>query len=386
MKNDRYDKVLGFATQGSGGDDEARLTALLSHVPAEIVPFNRKQKLRNIRSILQHILRERPSLVVMEGTGIAGGLSVLLGKWIAKTPYVISSGDAVGPFIASKAPLLGPFFNLYEKLLYKGASGFIGWTPYLTGRALTYGTRYGITAAGWAPFSYTDTEIQAARSSIRQRYGIPDSALVVGIVGSLNWNRRIGYCYGYELVKALKQVNRQDVWVLIVGGGSGKERLEAEAGGLDNIVFTGRVAREEVPAYLSAMDVGSLPQSVDQVGSFRYTTKVSEYVAVRLPIVTGNIPMAYDLDDGWMYRLQGDKPWDSAYIQAMVAFMESLTAADARARKNLVPYNLALFDKQRQIAKVGEFIEDLVQKTARVSTHSREGKSAGRTLPTGAAE
>jgi hypothetical protein len=49
--------------------------------------------------------------------------------------------------------------------------------------------------------------------------------------------------------------------------------------------------------------------SVDQVGSFRYTTKLSKYLAFGLPVITGQIPLAYDLDDGWIWRLAGDAPW-----------------------------------------------------------------------------
>src|SRR5204863_4201797 len=94
---------------------------------------------------------------------------------------------------------------------------------------------------------------------------------------------------------------------LLVGDGSGRARLEARAAGLPagRVVFTGRVPQDELPAYYSAMDVGSLPQSVDRVGSFRYTTKLSEYLAFRLPVVTGHIPLAYDLDGGWLWRLPG---------------------------------------------------------------------------------
>ena len=50
-----------------------------------------------------------------------------------------------------------------------------------------------------------------------------------------------------------------------------------------------------MPNHLAAFDLASLPQSVDGVGSFRYTTKLSEYLAAGLPIVTGQIPAAYDL-------------------------------------------------------------------------------------------
>lgn len=371
MKNIECNEILGFATQGSNGDDENRLKTLLSKVSATIYPFVRQKKLHNTWHILRYMIRERPGLVVMEGTGIAGGMALLLGSLIAKVPYVVSSGDAVGPFVASKVPLLGPFFNLYEKLLYKRAAGFIGWTPYLTGRALTCGAKYAMTAAGWAPYVYTEAELQQARSTIRGRYGISESDLVIGIVGSLNWNKRAGYCYGYELVMAVRQLKRKDVRVLIVGDGSGKAKLEEAASGYASILFTGRVPREEVPAYLAAMDAASLPQSVDQVGSFRYTTKVSEYLAARLPLVTGKIPMAYDLDHDWLYRLNGDKPWEQTYIRSMADFLENVSLEEVKERKSKVPHNLALFDKEQQINKVGEFIQDILQEKRLCRQHNR---------------
>jgi hypothetical protein len=69
---------------------------------------------------------------VMEGTGLA----VMIGRLLRGVPYLVSSGDAVGPFIATQWPLFEPVFLAYERLLCRWSAGFIGWTPYLTGRAL----------------------------------------------------------------------------------------------------------------------------------------------------------------------------------------------------------------------------------------------------------
>lgn len=353
-------KVLGFATQGSGGDDELRLKTLLSRLPVRFYPFLKRRKLAAGWSLFRQIVKEKPRLVVMEGTGLAGGLALIAGNMVAKVPYVVSSGDAVGPFISSKAPLLGPLFTLYEKLLYRRSLGFIGWTPYLAGRALTFGAKHGMTAAGWAPFTYSEEEKGRARTRIRESLRIPEHHIVIGIVGSLNWNRRLGYCYGYELVRAVQGLARSDVTVLIVGDGSGRARLEELNGGRSRVIFTGRVSREEVPAYLSAMDMASLPQSVDQVGSFRYTTKVSEYLSVGLPIVTGRIPMAYDLEEHGMYRLPGSKPWDPVYTDSMRAFLERITREELRRKSESVTRELPVFDKERQIGKVSTFISDLL--------------------------
>ena len=133
--------MLGFATQGSGGDDEARLRALLEPLNAEILPFDRRAKAAELPRRLGGLRTERPDLVVMEGTGGAGGLALLLGRLGYGIPYVVSSGDAVGPFVTAQSRLAGPVFGLYERWLCRLSAGFIGWSPYLTGRALTFGAR-----------------------------------------------------------------------------------------------------------------------------------------------------------------------------------------------------------------------------------------------------
>jgi|GEM_PF-109838 len=353
-------RVLAFATQGVGGDDEARLKTLLSQTPAQFFPFDRRRKLRSAWRLFLQMLRDRPRLVVMEGTGIAGGAALIAANLLAGIPYVVSSGDAVGPYVASRNRLLGLFFSLYEMLLYRLSAGFIGWTPYLAGRALSFGARFGMTAAGWAPFAYTEEELAAFRVQIRQKYGIPETNVVVGIAGNLNWNRKAGYCYGYELVQALRRIKRQDITVLIIGDGSGLEKLKALGGGDRRLVFAGRVDRQEVPKYLAAMDLASLLQSVDKVGSFRYTTKISEYLAAGLPVVTGKIPMSYDLNRDWMYRIGGSKPWSPEYIGELAALLESVTLEELRERKKRVPRQLPEFDRDLQVSRVSHFIRDIL--------------------------
>ncbi len=352
-------KILAFATQGAGRDDETRLRALLGNFQAEFYPFQQSEKIKSGLGLYRRIKALKPDLVVMEGTGIAGGTAVILNSVLRNIPYVLSSGDAIGPFIAAQYPLLGPFFKLYEKILTRCASGFIGWTPYLSGRAITFGCKKVMTASGWAPQILSLEDLKSHREKTRKALGISENDIVVGIVGSLAWNSRVGYCYGYELVRAYPK--RQDLKILIVGEGSGRAHLEKLAGNSQNIIFTGKVPRENVPHYLAAMDVASLPQSVDQVGSFRYSTKLTEYMAVALPMIIGQVPMSYDLfgniPGDWMWRMPGDSPWSETYIQALRKLLESLNKAEIQ--KKQVPRSLPEFEKEFQVRRVTEFIQDL---------------------------
>ena len=348
--------IACFATQGSGSRDELRIAQLLQPLSPHVVPFDPGKRVSGAISLVRRLRALRPDAVVMEGTGVAGGVAVMTLQSSVGVPYVVSSGDAVAPFLANVSPALGVAGGLYERLLCRRSSGFIGWSPYLVGRALTFGSPRAMTAPNWA-----EPPSGGRGAEIRSSLGIPADAVVFGIVGSLNWTPRVGYCYGLELVQAAVSLRRTDAAVLIVGDGDGRPRLEELAGDRlgRSIFLPGAVPRSAVGDYLEAMDVASLPQSVDGVGSFRYTTKISEYLAARLPVVTGEIPLAYDLDDGWIWRLPGDAPWDERYIASLRRLMSSLDRQEVLRRKPAYAHR-ELFDRDRQVRQVSAFVRDVV--------------------------
>jgi glycosyltransferase involved in cell wall biosynthesis len=350
--------VLAFSTKGDGSNDASRILMLLADVEHERFAFDHSAKFKSGVRLLRRLLREPPALAVMEGTGVAGGLPLIAAKWLAGVPYVVSSGDAVGPYLGLHSRVVGWLGGLYERLLCRNAAGFIGWTPYLAGRALTYGTPRVMTAANWPVFSEPEND----RREVRRQLGVPEDAIVFGLVGALRWSPRRQYAYGLEMVQAIREVNRDDVVVVIAGGGEGLERLRVAAGdALGRSVFLpGPIERREVPGFLAAIDIASLPQSVDQVGAFRFTTKLSEYLRAGRPVVTGEIPLAYDLDTGWLWRLPGDAPWDPRYREALTELMQSVDPATVATKAAAVPRDLPEFDYEAQRARTGAFIRELL--------------------------
>ena len=296
----------------------------------------------------------------MEGTGLAGGLAVIIAKLGFGVPFVFSSGDAVGPFLGMRHRHLLPAAIAYERLLYHSCAGFIGWTPYLVGRALTWGAPRAITAANWPS---EQTRLGDHRAQHRAQLGIADDAIVFGLVGALPWTASRGYCYGLDLVRAVRRCTNDHVVVVVVGDGTGRERLAEEAGDLlgTRVLLPGAVPREDVPGMLSSFDVAALPQSTDPVGAFRYTTKLCEYLAAGLPVVTGRVPFAYDLDDGWLWRLPGDGPWSELYVDALADLMNGLEASELAWRTARVPRQLREFDYPLQLTRVTAFISDVLQ-------------------------
>ena len=186
MNSGEQTRILWFATKGSGTNEALRIDTLLSKFAGrKEIPFSKKGKMAGWIEIMKTISAEKPDLVVMEGTGIAGGLACLYGKLFHGVSYVVSSGDAVGPFMRAHHMVIGLLFEVYERLLCRLSAGFIGWTPYLCGRAMTFGAPRAMTAAGW-PLGgdRSPADLLESRKKMREQFGISQDAIVVGIVGA----------------------------------------------------------------------------------------------------------------------------------------------------------------------------------------------------------
>ncbi|HEY4428648.1 MAG TPA: glycosyltransferase [Solirubrobacteraceae bacterium] len=352
-------RILCFTTQGHDHVTDQRIRLLLEPLDPEVYPFDHRHRLRSAAGLIRAAVARRPALIVMEGTGIAGGVAVMAIQALLGIPFVVSSGDAVGPYLGLRSRLLGVAGALYERLLCRRCAGYVGWTPYLVGRALTFGAPRGMTAPGWTRGHASE----GGREQVRGRLGIAPEAIVVGLTGALQLVSRVGYVYGAELVQAVRRLDRTDVVVCIVGDGSGLQRLRDMAGEDlgGRVLLPGRVPPEEVPDYLDAFDIASLSQSVDRVGSFRYTTKLSEYLAAGLPVLSGQSPVSYDLESACFWRLPGGAPWSHTYVDALTELLETLTRDEIdRRREAIRERNCDPFDRRVQQSRMGEFVTDLL--------------------------
>jgi glycosyltransferase involved in cell wall biosynthesis len=162
--------------------------------------------------------------------------------------------------------------------------------------------------------------------TLHEEYNIPEDAPIVGVVARLEAEK------GHRtLLDAWPDVlaAQPRAWLLIVGEGSERDALEAQAASLgiaERVVFTGR--REDVPAVTAALDVSVLPSYREAQG-----LSVLEAMALSRPVVAskvGGIPEM--IDDGVSGLLVPPNDCE-ALAAAIVRLLSDHPLADVIARR-----------------------------------------------------
>ena len=329
--------ILAINTGGIGDLHGLRVRRLTADLPYDVTVYDvdrsrgRWQNLHHIDKVLRS---KHWDLVYQEATGVVAGLNLIRAAKSRAQQFIVSSGDPVeGYFRNVKGPVAGWIATRYERSLYRNCTCFIGWTPYLTGRAIHMGAPRGATIEGAVDTSLFAPRSEEERTAIRRKLGIPGSNIVCGVVGSIRWVPRQQYCYGLELVRMLDYLERTDVSVLIVGDGDGMPRLRAGADRHPGrVVFTGRVPEEDVATAVNAMDIGFITQTLDGLGSFRLTTKMPEYLASGVPIAVSPIPGLFDYawEAGW--ALPAFHPASDEMPRGIAQWLDRITRDEVRAR------------------------------------------------------
>lgn len=205
-------------------------------------------------------------------------------------------------------------------------------------------------AANISKFSFT----QEQRDTARAKWGLEDS-VVCGYLGAfLPWHAIDQFIY--KVADRLKAEPK--LKLLCVGDGITFPEVEAfvKKEGLDKqVVLTGRVAHDDVPGLLAAMDVAVLPSA----GDYTSPVKLFEFMACAVPPIapdfdpirevlvegeTGWFFKAGDLDHAAARLLQLSK--DPVELDRVGAAARAYIAAERQWRNNV----LQLIDFYRQVA------------------------------------
>lgn len=242
---------------------------------------------------LTKILRQlRPHIV--HGHTPKGGLLSMLGSWWCRVPVRVYHIHGLPLVTATGIKRL--LLKWTEKISCRNATHVYcvsesvrkvavaeGLCPADKIKVLLNGSINGIDAENrFNPDRY-DANL---RHQIRQKYGIPADAVVVGFVGRIVRDKGI-----IELAQAWKALRQEfpQAHLLLVGGFEPQDPIpadiERQLNEDDRIHMVGWLHAAEIPKFCLAMDILALP-------SYRegFNTVLLEAAAMRIPVVASRVP------------------------------------------------------------------------------------------------
>lgn len=259
----------------------------------EVLYRDNNAKIRSIFSFLHKIIASRPRIIYLEQIAYSGCIAILLARLFVRFKFIFCVSDAYAELAKSNHNKILAFLaSLLEKFSLGQADLLLTCSPLhaswlkekFKGKAIDF-IEHGV-----------DIEIFKPMTQIKLRSGLGFSdSLVLGLVGSLAWSKRYNFCYGWDVIEALRLLKDLNIKALIVGGGSGLDQLKEKAklyGIEEKVVFTDKIPYQSIPNYINCFDVCISTQSNDLVGLLRCPTKLSEYMACGKYIISTDVGYA----------------------------------------------------------------------------------------------
>lgn len=245
-------------------------------------------------------LREPADVVFATTTPLTAGIPGIVARWLTGRPFIFEVRDlwpelprAMGVITN---PLLLWLMSILEWLAYRSADRLIGLSPGIVKGICARGVdneRIALVPNG------CDLDIFTGSVSPRRPDGVREDQLLAVFTGTH------GQANGLETVlkaaKVLKDRQRDDICLVLIGNGGEKSKLISNATelDLDNILFLDSIPKIELAGLLAGADLGL--QVLRNVPAFYFGTspnKFFDYISAGLPVLN-NYP-------GWLSELITD--------------------------------------------------------------------------------
>jgi glycosyltransferase involved in cell wall biosynthesis len=272
------------------------------------VAYRRGKRAQDTKRFLTALWTAKPDIVYVFDMAISGIAAAVLYKAMTRTPFVVDTGDAITALARSigRNPVALGLTAALEALTLRTADHIVvrgrNHRMLLRERAIRNVT---VIPDG---VDLRQFHVSPQRDAIRNQLGL-NGDLVLGTLGSSHWNDRLQTCYGWEMLDVLDRLRDESIHAVMIGGGDGIDRMKERARdlGLTNrIHFLGYVPYDELPAYLSAFDVGLSKQTNDIVGQVRTTGKLPLYMACGRYVLSTRVgEAAHVLPDEMLIPFEG---------------------------------------------------------------------------------
>jgi glycosyltransferase involved in cell wall biosynthesis len=276
-------RSIAFLVNGNAHSAAAfRARAFAGYLSSEYdvaTAYRGENKGAAVVQFLKFLVQKKPEITYVVDLAYSAVIAAVMYKLVFGNRLIIDTGDSVYALARSlgrgKAGLLLTWFlesfalRVADQIVVRGTTH----KRQLFSKGISVEViQDGVESALFRPMDVAD---------LRRACGL-ENVITVGVLGSITWNRRLGMCYGSELVEAMYLLRDLPVKGVIIGDGSGLAMLKKRARELgveDRVLFLGRIPYDELPHYLNLMDICLSTQTNDVVGQVRTTGKLPLYLA-----------------------------------------------------------------------------------------------------------
>jgi glycosyltransferase involved in cell wall biosynthesis len=250
--------------------------------------------------VLRYLLQHRDTELIYERYSLFMFAPTLIARWL-RVPMILEINDSatvyrVRPLSMSRLAIW------IERWILQNADGLVFVSTVFKDR-LTQAHGWispaivSPNAANLDKFTFTQTQ----RDEARKKWGL-EGAVVCGYLGAfLPWHAIDQFVY--LIADRLKL--EPDLKLLLIGDGITSDEVKrfVETNGLGKqVILTGRVAHDEVPGLLAAMDLAVLPSA----GDYTSPVKLFEFMACGIPPIAPDFEPIKEVlrvdETGWVFR------------------------------------------------------------------------------------
>lgn len=255
-------------------------SGLASEFTTEVV-WRETDRLRAIPAFVRDLRRIQPDIVYLIDLGYPAVLASLVYRATRTFAFVIETGDPLAELLMATGRV-GRMGRLAVRKYEQSVLGRADQVVVRGSGLIEYVAGLGVRKI----HTVTDgVDIELFRpmqvGELRRALGM-EGLVSIGVMGTLNWSKRLQWGYGAELIEVLTLLKDLPICGIVLGDGPGRgilERRAAKRGLRDRIRFVGHVPYEALPPYINAIDICLSTQTNDSVGRARTTAKLPLFLA-----------------------------------------------------------------------------------------------------------
>ena len=246
-----------------------------------------------VTAVIASWFRKRPDIIIATSPQFFCGWAGLLASRLRlrRIPFILEIRDlwpdsivAVGA-MKEGSRLLKILYQL-EKWMYAGATHIVtvgeGYWQELIEKNVP-GSKISIIPNGIDKHLF---EPMLSDPDVVEQYGLENrtSCAYIGTIGMA-----AGLDVMLDAARELKLIGRDDIRLLAIGDGAERESLQkqAEEQGFDNLIFTGRLPKEQIPGMLASVDICFVHLKKCDLFKRVMPSKIFEMAAMQRPIILG---------------------------------------------------------------------------------------------------